>query len=143
MSASGNGPSSCTTGAMATPGATMNVSMLKRPMNIAWAFPSSWVSMSHWYQAEGPLGYLDDEEVEFRVGRQPGHVHGHRLDRALRLDPDPRGCVREARGRGTRGHHVEADRLVLVFVGGRRRAPQPQLSVGHRHASKSQAAPRQ
>src|SRR3989441_8188047 len=73
MSASGNGPSSCTTGATATPGATMNVSMLKRPMNIAWAVPSSWVSMSPWYQdrPNGPLGTWMTKKSKPVLGGSP------------------------------------------------------------------------
>src|SRR2546426_8008487 len=73
MSASGNGPSSCTTGATATPGATMNVSMLKRPMNIAWAVPSSSVSMSPWYQdrPNGPLGTWMTKKSKPVLGGSP------------------------------------------------------------------------
>ncbi len=45
----------CTEGAGPTPGATANVSMLKRPTNVPWARPLASVSRSPWYQ-ETPNG---------------------------------------------------------------------------------------
>src|SRR5215218_2726932 len=55
VSASGNGGSSCTTGASTLPGATENVSMLKRPTKCPRPSPSLLVFMSPWYQ-ETPNG---------------------------------------------------------------------------------------
>src|SRR5262245_12716379 len=45
------------TGAGADPGATMNGSMLKRPMKFPTALPTAFVSMSPWYQ-DRPKGAL-------------------------------------------------------------------------------------
>src|SRR6266513_2523225 len=50
--ASGNGGWSWTTGAGATPGATMNVSLLNRPTNLPAPRPSSLVTISPWYHAK-------------------------------------------------------------------------------------------
>src|SRR5215216_5668098 len=57
VAASGNGGSSCTTGAAVLPGATENVSMLKRPTKCPWPSPCLLVFMSPWYQ-ETPKGVL-------------------------------------------------------------------------------------
>ena len=61
---SGNGGWSCTTGASWPAGgcATMNVSMLKRPMNFCWPFPSWLVSMSPWYQ-DRPKGSASSHSI--------------------------------------------------------------------------------
>src|SRR5690348_3584045 len=48
--ASGNGGAVCGVGAAAAPGATMNVSMLNRPTNLAVPVPVEVVLRSPWYQ---------------------------------------------------------------------------------------------
>src|SRR5215813_1892512 len=72
-SASGKGPSSKTTGAGATPGATVKVSMLKRPIKVWLPCPYSLVSMSPWYQdrPNGAVGTWMTKKSNSVLGGKP------------------------------------------------------------------------
>ena len=80
------------------PGATMNVSMLNRPTNVALALTGAvglHVALVPG-QPEGTVRHLDDEEVELRLRRQSLGLDVHDLDRPLRGDADVRLRVRHA-----------------------------------------------
>src|SRR5271166_2493399 len=74
--ASGNVGSLNTTGAAATLGATMKVSMLKRPMNLPYPLPSLLVSISPWYQARpnGAFGTWITNKSKSVLGGRPETV---------------------------------------------------------------------
>jgi hypothetical protein len=98
------------------PGATMNVSMLRRPTNLP---PRSTPLRGGLCldvalipgQTKQSVWNLDDEEVELGARRESVNHHGHRLDRAARDDSDVRPSVRQAAGRRCcgRSDHVEGD----------------------------------
>src|SRR6516162_4604399 len=73
FSASGNGGSVKTCGAFATPGAMMNVSLLKRPLKCGTASPSASDCISPWYQdnPNGELGTWITKKSKAVLGGRP------------------------------------------------------------------------
>jgi hypothetical protein len=81
-------------GAGTEPGATTNVSILKRPIKFGAADAAA-VSLDVTLipgHPEGSVGLLDHEEIKVGIWRESGHPHIHDLNRPARGDADSAGA---------------------------------------------------